>query len=213
MNKHVIFDFDGTLVDSLPVVVEIANQMVPELKLSKREMAMLREMPAKDIIKYSGIPYWRLPRLLIKGKKVLSKRLRDLELFPGMASVLKQLSQDGYKISVVSSNDEDIIRAVLKHEGVEGYMSGVYGNVGLFSKTRAFKKVIKDQKIKLSNAVYLGDEVRDIESAQKAGLTVISVTWGYNGERILKSYNPDYLVRRPDQLYKTIQTAFKNQQA
>lgn len=211
MNKHVIFDFDGTLVDSLPVVIEIANQMVPQLNLNKREIDMLREMPAKEIIKYSGIPYWRLPRLLLKGKKLLAVRLKELSLFPGMADVLKQLSRAGYQISVVSSNSEEIIRAVLKHEGVEGYIAGVYGNVGLFSKSRAFKAVLKDKKAKLSDAVYLGDEVRDIESAQKTGLTIISVTWGYNGQKILSSYKPDYLATKPSQLVQTIQTAFETQ--
>jgi phosphoglycolate phosphatase len=198
--KHVIFDFDGTLVDSLPVVVRIANQMVPKLNIDDEELALIRELPAREIIKRSGIPYWQLLRLMIKGKKIMAQHLDELKVFKGIDAVIKELHQQGFQISVVSSNSEENIRKVLKREGIESYFSGVYGNVGLFSKSRVFKIVLKDQKSKADDAIYVGDEVRDIEAAGKAHLPVISVTWGYNGEAILKKYQPSFLAHTPAQL-------------
>ena len=204
--KHVIFDFDGTLVDSLPVVVRIANQMVPKFNITDKELAKFREMPARDIIKYSGIPYWQLARLMIRGKRLFGKHLDELKVFKGIDEVIKSLHQSGYQISVVSSNSEENIRLILKREAIEAYITGVYGNIGLFSKTRAFKVVLKDQKATADNALYIGDEVRDIEAAHKAGIPIISVTWGYNGEKILKKYQPNYLAHTPAEMLQIITT-------
>ncbi|MEO8785178.1 MAG: HAD hydrolase-like protein [Candidatus Saccharimonadales bacterium] len=206
IKRHIIFDFDGTLVDSLPVAIQIAQEMVPKLDLSPAQIEAFRQLPAKEIIKQSGIPYWRLPKLLLKGKKVLLSRLDQLHLFPGVAQAIKQLHKDGYDLSVVSSNSESIIRQVLEREGVEDCFEGVYGNIGLFSKTRAFKAVLRDQKVPLSQAVYVGDEVRDIESAHKAKLPVVAVSWGYNSYEILKKYQPTRLVSKTSQLVEVLES-------
>lgn len=205
--KHVIFDFDGTLVDSLPVVIKIFHQVVPDFPLPESELAKLREMPPREILKYSGIPYWRLPKLMIQGKRLLGQHLDELKVFPGIHQVIESLHQAGYQISVVSSNSEDNIRKVLKREGIEQYFAGVYGNVGLFTKTRAFKVVLRDQQATAAEAIYVGDEVRDIEAAHKGNIPIISVTWGYNGEAILKKYQPTYLAHTPTELLKIIQAA------
>lgn len=184
----------------MPVVYEIANEVVGGLNLSDEEIEKLRNMPARDVIKYSGIPYYKIPRLLIKGKALLSQRLEELKVFPGIKDVLKQLHDAGHILCVVSSNSEENIRRVLVHEGVEQYFTGVYGNVGLFTKSRVFKVVLRDQKITPQQTMYVGDEVRDIEAAKKSRIPIVSVTWGYNGVRILRDFNPDHLVDTPQEL-------------
>lgn len=203
--KHIIFDFDGTLVDSLPVIIEIANEMVPNLEITRQDIAMLREMSAREVIKYSGVPYWRLLRLMVRGKKILGGRLDELKVFKGVPEMLKELHKQGYVMSVVSSNSEANIRKVLKREGVEDYMAAVYGNVGLFNKSRVFKVVLRKQQAVASDAVYVGDEVRDIEAAKKSGIAIVSVAWGYNGKKILQKYQPDYLADTPKQLLQIIE--------
>ena len=202
--KHIIFDFDGTLVNSLPVALDIAHQIMPKLNITDEELAKLRNMSSREILKYSGIPYWRLPGLLLKGKKVLSTRLDELKFFKGMPGVVRDLHKAGYELSVVSSNSEENIRKVLAREGVEDYFAGVYGNVGLFNKARVFTVVRRDQQAKASETIYVGDETRDIEAARRARQPVISVTWGYNGEEILSKYHPNYIAHTPAELLQII---------
>jgi phosphoglycolate phosphatase len=201
--KTIIFDFDGTLVDSLPVVVEIAEE-VGGVRLAPEEIAKMRNMSARDVLKYSGISYYKLPGLLLRGKQLLGKRLNELKIFTGMSEVVKALHQADYTVCVLSSNSEGNIRKVLKNAGIEEYFDNVYGNVGLFTKAVAIKKVIKRQHATASTSVYIGDEVRDIEASKKSGVPIISVTWGYNGEQILRTYQPDYLATSPKDISKIL---------
>jgi phosphoglycolate phosphatase len=203
--KHVVFDFDGTLADSLPVVIELAKELVPGFELSDEEIAKLRNMSARQVIKYSGIPYWKLLRLLVKGKKIFAGRVDEVQLFKGIPAVLKQLHQDGFQLSIVSSNTEDTIRQILAREDVEQYIGAIYGNLGLFNKSRAFKKVLRDQKTTRTDMVYVADEVRDIDSSKKSHIPIVSVTWGYNGKDILEHSSPTYLVDTPKQLLAILQ--------
>lgn len=202
MAKTIIFDFDGTLVDSLPVVIQIAQDTIDQdsVDLTIPEYEQLRNMSMREIIKYSGIPYYKIPALLVRGKKLLSERLHELKVFPGIPEMLKGLHDGGHTLCVVSSNSEANIRAVLQREGVEEYFAGVYGNVGLFTKSRVFKVVLRDQKVKAEDTMYVGDEVRDIEAAKKSHIRIVSVTWGYNGEQILSKYQPNFLAHTPAEL-------------
>lgn len=202
--KYVIFDFDGTLADSLSVAIAIARELEPSVNLDDAEIAELRNMPARQIVKRSGIPYWRIAKLLIKGKRILARRLDEVKIFPGIPEVLRSLNEQGYEIAVVSSNTEVTIRKVLEREGIDQYVTRVYGNVGLFNKARAFKIALRDQNLTPDQAIYVGDEVRDIEAARRGHIPIISVTWGFNGEKILASYKPTYLVDTPKQLLETI---------
>ena len=56
------------------------------------------------------------------------------------------------------------------------------------------------QALHPSNVLYVGDEVRDIEAAKKAGIRIAAVTWGYNSKKALEAYKPDYLVTKPEEL-------------
>lgn len=201
---QVIFDFDGTLVNSLPVALKILQQIMPNFELDQQQLEALRQMPARDVIKQSGLSRWRQVKLLVKGKKLLAQHVNELALFPGIANALKTLHQQGYQLSVVSSNSESTIRAVLKHQGVLEYFTGVYGSVGLFNKARVFKVVLKDRRASTKEAVYVGDEVRDIEAAHHAHIPVVAVSWGYNAQNILRAYGPEALVDTPKQLVQTI---------
>ncbi len=202
--KHIIFDFDGTLVNSMPVVLEIADEVTGGIELSKRDIEDLRDMSAREIIKESGVPVWKLPALLLKGKALLGKRLNELKTFPGMIDAVEELTKSGHVLSVVSSNSEPNIRKVLKNEGIERHFSGVYGNVGLFNKARVIKVAIRDQHATAADTIYIGDEVRDIEGARKGKVPIISVTWGYNSKRIIEAYKPDFVAEKPKDISNII---------
>lgn len=201
--KYVIFDFDGTLADSLPVVIDIAKSLI-KTEISDEQIDRFRNMTAKQVLKEAGIPIYKVPGLLVKGRPLLQKRMHDVKIFSGLTDVIKSLSEQNNKLYVVSSNSAGIINHFLEDYKLKQYFSRVYGNVGIFSKAQALKKVIKREKISIRDTVYIGDEVRDIEAAKKIKMPIISVAWGYNGRQVIQGYKPDYLANQPVDILKFI---------
>ncbi len=201
--KKVIFDFDGTLANSLPVVLEIASDLL-KYEVDKDQIEIFRNMTAKRVLKEIGVPLYKVPGILVKGRPLLQRRMHEVKIFPGLENVIKELAGNGHKMYVVSSNSVGIINKFLTNYHLKQYFSGVYGNVGLFSKAQALKKVIKREGFVVEDSIYVGDEVRDIEAAKKINMPIISVTWGYNGKRILASYNPDYFAEEVTDIVKFI---------
>lgn len=201
--KDVIFDFDGTLANSLPVVIDITENLL-QRKVEDADIRRYKNMTVKQILKETKVPIYKVPSLLVKGRPLLQKRMNEVELFDGFEQVIELLAKQGHRLFIVSSNSAGIINTFLVENNLKKYFKKVYGNVGIFSKAQALKKVIKRENIDIKNVVYIGDEVRDAEAAKKIKIKIISVTWGYNGKEILAKYKPDYLVNKPEEILKII---------
>ena len=70
----------------------------------------------------------------------------------------------------------------------------------LFGKGRAINNVLRSQNIKPEEAIYVGDEARDIEAAKKNKVKIIAVSWGFSSRKILEEYVPDLLINDPEEL-------------
>lgn len=207
--RHIIFDFDGTLADSLPLVIEIAEELLGPLNLSESEKTRLRNLPMRAVLKESGIAYSKILRLVVKGRAMIKQRMDELNIIPDLGKEIKAIKSDGYMLYVLSSNSEGNIRSFLKRNDLLDCFSDVKGSIGLFSKTSALKKFLKVKKIDKNDCLYVGDEVRDVDASKKLGIPIISVAWGFNGEKILKASDPDVLIQKPSDLLGAIEKVGK----
>jgi phosphoglycolate phosphatase-like HAD superfamily hydrolase len=91
---------------------------------------------------------------------------------------------------------------------LEKYFTFIHCGGSVFGKGKFLRNFIEDKKLELKNVVYIGDEVRDIDTAKEAGVKVISVEWGYNSKRVLKKNEPDALIQEPDDLLKVIEFVY-----
>lgn len=207
MNKKaVIFDMDGTLADTWTVGIELAREMqVLGPDMMDTDIQRLRDMPVTAIMKELKIPLRRVPGLLVKGRAELTKRITQVLLFPKMKDVLSALEKQDFDLYVMSSNSLVNVQKFLQNAGIEQHFKDVQGGVGVFAKTKSLKKLLKKHKINKADAVYVGDEVRDVEAAKRAGIQSIAVTWGLNGEKILRSYNPTFLAHTPKELERAVE--------
>lgn len=196
----IIFDFDGTIADSMWVIISIYEQLL-KTKVTPAQIEAIRGMPAVKALGYMNMPLFKTPKLLTKGKKIMRSRLHELDLYDGMAELIKGLHKSGHTLEVMTSNNEDNVRVFLKDKLLDQYFDEVIGGIGLFAKAPVLKKV---SKITSGPLYYVGDEVRDVEAAKKAKLPIIAVGWGYNNEDLLMSYRPDFFVEKPRQILEIV---------
>lgn len=198
--KNIIFDFDGTLADSFEVALEVAHELTGIARLAPAEMTRLRRLPVLKILRELNIPARRLPRLVLQGRQRMSERMDEVHPFAGIPEALAALHKQGHQLLVISSNSERNVRTFLRTHTLEQYFGGVHGGVGLFDKAGALRKVLRRRKLAREACYYVGDEVRDIAAAQKAGIPIVAVGWGYQDPEALAARQPFALVQSPGDL-------------
>jgi phosphoglycolate phosphatase len=201
----VIFDFDGTIADSFPVIVDVFQQLTHSTPLPPAEIQRLRLLPLHDLGRELHIAKWRIPLLLWRGRRLMKQRISEVEVFDGIPQVIAALHHHNHQLFVVSSNDTKAIEAFLKRHKLDNYFTQINGSVGLFAKAKSLQKMLNQNHINREDCYYIGDEVRDIEAALRLGIKQIAVTWGYNDATILKAYYPTALVNTPAQLLNAIE--------
>lgn len=193
---YIVFDFDGTIADTMSEMVKIYNENHQKFKVkpvSEEELASLRAQGPREIMKALDISIFKLPGIVFKLKKELKKRIAQVSPFNNIELLLKRLKEQGYRLNILSSNSQENIRAFLEHNRLN-YFDCIYSASNLFGKDRALLKMIKMLRIAKEELIYIGDEVRDIEATKKTGLPMIAVSWGYNTGKTLERYHPEYLV-------------------
>ena len=197
-----LFDFDGTVADTLEVSHGILNDLATEFRfkpLPREELETARAMSTREFIRHLGISGWRVPRIAKRGLELLHERIESVNPIAGMPEVLAELHGRGHRIGILTSNSESNVAAFLSRHDLP-YFHFVRTSSKLFGKGRQMRKILKAEKTTPSQALYVGDETRDIEAAKETGLRMAAVTWGYNSKTALEALSPDHLLHTPSQL-------------
>ena len=202
-SKHIIFDFDGTIADSMWVIISIYEELLKQ-KVTPELLEHIRGMSAAQAIRELKVPLWKAPKLFTMGKSIMRKRMHDVKVFEEIPELLKKLKADGHDLSVMSSNSTENVSGFLKEHKLFDYFSDVQGGVGLFAKAPALRNNLKQKGLSRETTFYVGDEARDVEGAHKAEVKIISVSWGYNTRELLESLKPDFLVDTPIEIRKIV---------
>ncbi|UUV17285.1 HAD-IA family hydrolase [Fusobacteria bacterium ZRK30] len=203
-----IFDFDGTLADSLQMGVDIYNkQIAPKFrckKIEEKNMEILKGTNFHKLLKEHNISFFKLPILLFHLKRKMAKRMDEIQLIDDIKLSLDKLHKMGYKMGVLTSNNKKNVKSFLKHYEIDYLFEFVYAEKNPLGKDRAIKKIMKSEK--LNDIIYVGDESRDIDACKKAGVDIVSVGWGFNTISHLREYNPNYLIKAPSELIEIAKT-------
>lgn len=196
-----IFDFDGTIVDSFDYVLGFLAEEAGKDRPVGKQAANFRNKSMKDMALELGIPFWRLPFLFFKGRRVMRSHMDNLRPFVGMTELIETLSDKGHQLYIVSSNSGRNIRRFLIKRSLSQHFYAVKGGAGLFGKDNIMRGLIRRYKI-TGEIFYIGDETTDIRAAKAARVQSIAVTWGFAGREELAAKEPDYLAMTPDDILK-----------
>jgi len=122
----------------------------------------------------------------------MAKQIHTISPFPGIADLLGRLSQAGLALAVVTSNSCANVRHVLGRQSM-GFLAACEGGVSIFGKRVKLRKVLRHSGIHPAQAIFIGDEIRDIEAARDAGIASGAVTWGFTDVDALQAHSPDML--------------------
>ena len=203
-----LFDHDGTVVDSLPVVVRASNAVL-------REQGLAQASPETII---AGMIHPTGPRLgLLAGTSEpgliqrMARRFDQLAmeyqgeavLYPGMAATLEALAGRGLVLGVVSNSKGLFIRTILERLGVARHFRALVGEDDMPAPKpdpRGLRAALAACGAEPGGALYVGDSATDLATARAAGLPVIGVTWGAHTRAELAGQGFDALVDRPEEL-------------
>ncbi len=204
-----IFDFDGTIADTLATIVRITNRIAPEYGYSPTTPEKLRyyqSLSTQDMLKQAEIPLFRLPFLLRRVRREMSAEITGVPIIPDLAATLRELVAADHRLIVMSSNSKHNISGFLNRHDLTDVFESVQGGVGLLSKARALKRIVKRGNLDFSQVIYVGDETRDIDASHQIGISVAAVTWGFSSREALATQQPAFLIDHPRQLLGAAQT-------
>lgn len=207
--KIIIFDFDGTIADTVDALVTIANRLALEfgyVPINSQELVLLRNLTAREIIKYSGVSLFKIPFMVKKVKGELKHKIPELKPIEGINAALIELHHQGYHLGIITSNSQENVNEFLKCHNLDYLFDFIYSGVTIFGKTTIINNVLRQKHFQPESVIYVGDETRDIESAKKANIKVIAVSWGFNSPEALGKQNPDFLIHHPRELLDVIKS-------
>ena len=199
MKTVLIFDFDGTLANSLEVGLELANELAPRFGYQAiDDINIIRDHSAVHYI-FQHIKWYKLPSWAYLMKRNVSKRMNEIELYDGIADLLHDLKKD-FILGLVGGGKADYHRHILTRFNCDIF-DFKYANNGT-KKHRIIKKLKK--KYTGQKIIMIGDDSHDIKAAQKSGIFSIAVTWGTTSKKRLKEFNPDFMVSTISELKDSI---------
>ena len=208
--EAVLFDLDGTLIDSIGIYFKIVEIVFEKLKLPRVPREKFAEATQDGDFDWGCV----LPDHLIARKEELEKKAmdiisdiypdmfgKDLKLIGGADSILRRISSDGMKIGIVTSTPEEGMsykRQVLKKAGLEKLIEVVITADDVTHKKPAAEPLVKcSQKIGVApdKSVYVGDTRLDIKAGKAAGMKTIGVLTGFDDHSALGAEAPDAVIQ------------------
>lgn len=196
----IIFDLDGTLLDTLADLAGSVNYAMEKYHLPVHSKDSVRQMVGNGVtvLMERAIPGGRsfaeFDNCLNDFKEHYEIHKKDLtKPFPGIMEFLKDASESGYKMAVVS-NKFDLAVKGLCQDFFSPYITTAIGESAEVAPKPAPDTVFKameELQVCPSQCVYVGDSDVDIMTAKNAGIPCISVSWGFRSRRFLQEHGAD----------------------
>lgn len=185
---HILFDLDGTLIDSAPAILAsfraafVHTGIAPAIAI---DASVIGPPLTETLQLLSGSDDPALIGRLAEAFKASydGAGYKETAAYAGVGELLAELAGAGLTLSIATNKRIHPTRLILDHLGWGRHFAHVYA-LDLFSprlpnKAETIGRLLTDQKIAKDQAIYIGDRSEDGESADANGLPFIAVTWGY----------------------------------
>ncbi len=201
MESFILFDFDGTIADTISAGLEIINSHADYYGYKRLDGDIKTHFSALQLVKMAEIKFWKLPYLIYQLKKKLSEKYDELQVLPEAPELIKKLNDAGYELGILTSNSLKTVKSFLKKYELDSFFTFLRTDVSLFGKKKALAKA---KKVINKKIVYIGDELRDIEACRKNDIPIVSIPWGLNSFEALEEGNPGLVAKSADEAYNLL---------
>ena len=194
MVDTIIFDLDGTLLDTLEDLTDSVNYAMEQFKLPVRTIEEVRSFVGNGVAKLiercipQGVQNPSYERILAAFKEYYALHCEDkTRPYDGIMEMLDQLSKKGYHMAIVSNKFDGAVKK-LNEKYFKTYISVAIGESTTVKKKPAPDMVYQalgELSADLSHAVYVGDSEVDLQTAANVPMPCVSVLWGFRTEEEL----------------------------
>jgi phosphoglycolate phosphatase len=204
--KLIIFDLDGTLIDSVPDLAISVNLMLKELKHTEFDENTIRQWVgngALTLVKRALSQSLNIDEKLDSKVvdhalniflKIYSQNLAvSTRTYPNVATTLKALKEKGYTLAIVTNKPFEFVEPLLNKLELNNIFKHILGGDSLKEKKPSpmpLLHVCKEFKVSVEESIMIGDSKNDILSANACNMQSIGVTYGYNYGESIDIYNP-----------------------
>lgn len=205
MKKLVIFDLDGTLLNTIADLALSTNYALDKLGYPTHEVEAYNFMVGNGINKL-------FERALPEGEKTEENVLRvrkefvpfydmhnadESRPYPGIPELLSRLQDAGIQVAVASNKYQAATQKLITHYFPTIKFTAVFGQrdgVNVKPDPTIVFDILKIANIEKNDVLYVGDSGVDMQTAANAGVTACGVTWGFRPRAELEEFNPAYIV-------------------
>ena len=215
MKKLVIFDLDGTLLNTIADLAHSTNYALNKLGYPTHEIEKYNFMVGNGIDKL-------FERALPEGEKSKENVLRvrkefvpyydihnadDSRPYPGIPELLSYLQDAGIQITVASNKYQAATQKLIDHYFPEIHFTAVFGQregIKVKPDPTVVFDILEVAKVTKEEVLYVGDSGVDMQTAANAGVTVCGVTWGFRTRAELEEFSPQYIVDTAEEIKRLI---------
>jgi phosphoglycolate phosphatase len=213
MNKAIIFDLDGTLIHSLPDILEHINITLQKYNAPLRNERDIRQFIGNGARKLVERSFGQVTeeeldeRLAFYNKSYTNSGSPNTRLFDGVKELLLALKERGYKLAILTNKPqittEDVYKKYLSRYEFDKVV-GQSANVKCKPDKEAVLWILKDLNVLPENTYFVGDGETDVMVANNAELKGIAALWGYRDREILEQYGAKIFAKSPLDLLNLI---------
>lgn len=215
MKKYntVIFDLDGTLLNTLDDLTDSVNYTLELYGFPSRTIEEIRCFLGNGVARLielavpDGLNNPEYEKCLADFRIHYSENMQNkTSTYKGILELLKQLSREDYKIAIVSNKFDKAVKGLNKLY-FEEYIKVAIGESANISKKPApdtVFKALEELNSTADKAVYVGDSEVDVKTAKNSGMICVGVTWGFRDRSVLEQEGADYIINSPEELLKII---------